>query len=311
QAYAGDAQATIALMRRLRADFLDHPRIRFCYGPAGPQWVSEPLWKAIARDAAENGIGIHLHALESSAQRQAVQELAPDGVFAWLERLGAMSSRTVIAHGVWVDDSDMRIMARTDVTVVRNPGCNIRMRNGIAPLARYLEHGVRVAIGTDNVSLVDDEDLLGELRLAGHLAREPDWNGPSPPTVDQLLAMATVNGAGAAQIAPEVGIIEPGKKADLVAFSLERTRSPMLDPDMPLLEAFLSRAQGADVRLTVVDGRIVYQEGQFPHLNLSEVEQDAVRSACVARRPKDPTDWHRTAELRTQLYSHYQSVTAK
>src|SRR5262249_55919060 len=88
-------------------------------------------------------------------------------------------------------------------------------------------------------------------------------------------------------------------------------RSPMLDPDMPLLEAFLSRAQGADVRLTMVDGRIVYQEGQFPHLNLSEVEQDAVRSACVARRPKDPTDWHRTAELRTQLYSHYQSVTAK
>jgi 5-methylthioadenosine/S-adenosylhomocysteine deaminase len=310
-AYAGDAAATIALMQRLRADFRDHTRIRFCYGPAGPQWVSEPLWKAIARDATEKGIGIHLHALESPAQRQAAKELFPDGVFSWLERLGAMTSRTVIAHGVWVDDSDMRVMARTDVTVVRNPGCNIRMRNGIAPVARYLQHGVRMAIGTDNVSLVDDEDLLAELRLAGHLAREPDWNGPLPPTVDQSLAMATVNGAVAAQFAPEVGIIEPGKKADLVAFSLERTRSPMLDPDMPLLEAFLARAQGTDVRLTMVDGRIVYQDGQFPHLNLSEVEQEAVRSAWEARRPKDPADRHRTAELRTDLHSHYQNVTAR
>jgi len=311
QAYAGDAEATIALMRRLRADFDGHPRIRFCYGPAGPQWVSEPLWKAIALDAAEKEIGIHLHALESPAQRQAVQQLAPGGVFAWLERLGAMSSRTVIAHGVWVDDSDMRIMARTGVTVVRNPGCNIRMRNGIAPLARYLQHGVRMAIGTDNVSLVDDEDLLGELRLAGHLAREPDWNGPSPPTVDQLLAMATVNGAVAAQFAPDVGIIEPGKKADLVAFSLDRIRSPMLDPDMALLEAFLARAQGADVGLTMVDGEILYRDGQFPHLDLSEVEQEAVRSAGAARRPKDAADRDRTAELRTHLYSHYRNVTAK
>src|SRR5260370_20683055 len=140
QSYAGDATATIALMQRLRADFRDHARIRVCYGPAGPQWVSEPLWKAIARDAAEKGIGIHLHALESLAQRQAVQELVPNGVFAWLESLGAMTSRTVIAHGVWVDDSDMRIMARTDVPVVRDPGCAVRMRHGIAPLARSVQH---------------------------------------------------------------------------------------------------------------------------------------------------------------------------
>src|SRR5258708_9229510 len=85
QSYAGDATATIALMQRLRADFRDHARIRFCYGPAGPQWVSEPLWKAIARDAAAKGIGVHLHALESPAQRHAVQQLVPRRLFAPLE----------------------------------------------------------------------------------------------------------------------------------------------------------------------------------------------------------------------------------
>jgi hypothetical protein len=85
----------------------------------------------------------------------------------------------------------------------------------------------------------------------------------------------------------------------------------MLDPDMPLLEAFLARAQGADVRLTMVDGEILYRDGEFPHLNLPEVEQNAVRSARAARRPKNPADRDRTAELRTHLYSHYKNVTAK
>jgi len=310
-AYAGDAGATIALMERLLSDFRNHPRIRLCYGPAGPQWVSEQLWIALARDAAAKDLGIHLHALESPAQRDAAAELFPKGAFDWLDRLGVMSARTAIAHGVWVNDADMEIMARTRVTVVRNPGCNIRMRNGIAPLAKYLQHGVRLAIGTDNVSLSDDEDLLSELRLAGHLARDPDWNGPQPPSIHQLLAMITANGAVAAQWSSEIGAIEPGKRADLVAISLNRTRLPMLDPDMPLLEAFLTRAQGRDVRLTMVDGHILYQDGKFPGFDLNEIEQAAVQSATGARRPRDEADHERAAKLRTHLGRHYQAVAAR
>jgi 5-methylthioadenosine/S-adenosylhomocysteine deaminase len=310
-AYAGSADATIALMERLQSDFRNNPRIRLCYGPAGPQWVSEQLWIALGRDAADKGLGIHLHALESPAQRDAATELFPNGAFDWLDRLGVMSARTVIAHGVWVNHADMEIMARADVTVVRNPGCNIRMRNGIAPLARYLQHGVRVAIGTDNVSLSDDEDLLSELRLAGHLAREPDWNGPPPPGTEQLLTMITANGAIAAQWSSDIGAIEPGKRADLAAISLKRTRLPMLDRDMPLMEAFLTRAQGRDVRLTMVDGRILYQDGKFRGFDLNEIEQAAVQSALGARRPRDASDHGRTAELRTHLGHHYQTVAAR
>ena len=221
-----------------------------------------------------------------------------------------MTSRTVIAHGVWVDEADMEVIARTDATVVRNPGCNIRMRNGIAPTARYLKHGVRLAIGTDNVSMGDDEDLLQELRLAGNLGREPDWNAPPPPTVDQMLAMATVNGAIAAQFAPEVGTLERGKRADLIAISLKRTSSPYLDPDMPLLEALLARVHGSDVRLTMVDGRILYRDGRLLGLDLDEIERAAVSTARSARRPKDPANRQRTLLLQDHLCRHYEDVTA-
>jgi 5-methylthioadenosine/S-adenosylhomocysteine deaminase len=310
-AYAGDAAATVALMARLLADYRDHSRLRLCYGPAGPQWVSEELWSALGRDAARNELGIHLHALESPAQRDAAVELFQEGVIAWLDRLGIMTARTVIAHGVWVSEADMAIMARRGVTVVRNPGCNLRMRNGIAPLARYLAHGVRVAVGTDNCALSDDEDLLGELRLAANLARESDWNGPPPPSIDQLLAMITVNGAAAAQFAGQTGALEPGQAADLVAISLARTRHPLLDADMPLLEAFLARARGSDVRLTMVDGRILYGHGKFPHLDISEIEQAAVHSACNARRPTVVVDRDRTAELSRHLHRHYRAVAMR
>ena len=218
--YAGGADATIALMGRLLTDFAGHPRIRFCYGPAGPQWVSDELWTRLARDADRRDLGLHLHALESPAQAAVAAELYPDGVFEHLENLGVMNARTTIAHGVWVTDREIDVIARTGATVVHNPGCNLRLRNGIAPLARYLAQGVRVAIGTDNAALADDEDILKELRLAALLAQTPSWHGDSPPSLADLLAMSTVNGAVAAQIAPDVGTVEAGKRADLIAISL-------------------------------------------------------------------------------------------
>lgn len=310
-AYAGDGPATVALMGRLLSDFRGHPRIRLCYGPAGPQWVSDELWGAIARDANDKGLGLHMHALESAMQSRAMRELYPEGVFQRLERLGAMNDRTVVAHCVWADEADADVLARTRATVVRNPGCNLRLSNGVAPMARYMRQGVRMAIGTDNHTMADDEDLLAELRLASYLARGPDWNAPPPPGVDDLLAMATTHGAVAAQYAGEIGLIAPGMRADLAAFSLKRTREPLLDPDMPLLEAFLARAQGRDTRLTMVDGKILYRDGQFADPGLLEIEVEAVAMARGARLPADRRNRELAGLLHGHLCDHYGGFMAE
>jgi cytosine/adenosine deaminase-related metal-dependent hydrolase len=158
--------------------------------------------------------------------------------------------------------------------------------------------------------MTDDEDLLGELRLAGHLAREPDWNGPPPPDVDDLLAMATVNGAVAAQFGDEVGTLEPGKRADVVAFSLKRTREPYLDEDMPVLEAFLARGQGSDAVMTMVNGRILYRDGRYTDLSIESLEADAAAVARAARRPADPANVARTRRYRSHICDHYRKLTA-
>jgi len=307
--YAGDAKATIALMDRLMADYGSHPRIRLCYGPAGPQWVSDELWKELARDADQRGIGMHLHALESPAQMSAATQLFPEGVFAHLERLGAMNKRTVVAHGVWVSDRDIDVIARADATVVRNAGCNLRLRNGIAPLTRYLARGARVAIGTDNASLADDEDLLRELRLAALLARAPSWQGDAPPSASDLLAMATVNGAVAAQVGDDTGTLRSGQKADLIALGLERTRAPYLDSDMSLVDAMLARASGADIRLTMVDGCVVYSDGLHTRLDRSALFDQVAAAAVAARLPAATQNRDLARQLKAHLSSHYAATT--
>ncbi len=309
--YCKDVASTIELMHRLRADFANEPLVRFCYGPAGPQWVSDRTWSLLAEDADRNGLGINMHALESPAQRDAARELYPDGVFGHLEKLGVMNERTVVAHAVWVDERDIEVLARTKATIVRNPGSNLRLRNGIAPLARYLQAGVRVAIGTDNCGMQDDEDLLTELRLAGTLGREPDWNGPPPPRPDQLLAMATINGAIAAQFGEETGILEPGRLADIAVFSLDRTNLPYLDDDMPILDAFLARGIGSDALLTMVGGKVRYHAGVFTDQSLAELEAAAADAAAASRLARNPKNSPLTRDYRIELGKHYRHVCGK
>lgn len=308
QPYAGDGAATTALMGRLLSDFGDHPRIRLCYGPAGLQWVTDEMLATLARDADAKGLGLHIHAAESPAQQATLAALYPDGAFGHMADLGALTPRTALAHGVYLDDRDIETIAHYGAVVVRNPGSNLRLHNGAAPLAKLLAAGVPVAIGTDNSGLADDEDLLGELRLATELARVPDWHGPAAPTPTDKLQMLTLNGAKAAQTAPDVGRITPGARADLVALSLDRTRQPYLDPDMPLIDAMLARARGDDVKLTMVDGAILYQDGALTGIDKPAIAAEAADAARAGRGPRDPDDIRRMQTLRQHIERHYRET---
>jgi cytosine/adenosine deaminase-related metal-dependent hydrolase len=307
--YAGDLAATIRLMERLRADYEGHPRISFAYGPAGPQWVSDEMLAGLARDAEKKGIGLHLHALESRAQSVACERLFPGGTMRHLDRLGALSSRVSIAHGVWMTAADIEIAAERGATVVRNPGSNLRLRNGIAPLGDFLRQGLRVAIGTDNMALAADEDLLGELRLAAALARSSRWDVEDRPTTVDLLAMLTVNGAIAAQLDFMIGQLQVGACADLIALSLAPARGPYIDERVPLLDLVMARATGRDVRMTMVDGTVLYRNGALEFIDRAEAEAQVRDTVAAAREPADPAGADLLPELQTELRRHYARLT--
>jgi 5-methylthioadenosine/S-adenosylhomocysteine deaminase len=174
-----------------------------------------------------------------------------------------------------MSEADARIAADHGVAFVRNAGSNLRLRSGIAPLAEYLRLGVPMAVGTDNLSLGEEEDLFSELRLAGALARSPFWDGPPPPDAAALFDMATIGGARIAGF-DRVGVIEPGAKADLIAIRLGGVRGVWMSERIPLLDALVARAHGGDVALTMIGGRIAYRDGRILTLDVDRLRADAV-----------------------------------
>ena len=309
-AYAGDAPSTVALMDRLLADYHDHPRIRLLYGPGGPQWLSDDAFTVMADAAQEQGVGFHLHCLETRAQQAALQRIYPEGAMAHLDGLGVLGPQTSLAHCVFLTADDIALAARRGVTLVRNPGSNLRLHNGAAPLAEFVARGVRVAIGTDNRALEESEDLLKEVRLAQALARSAEWDGPPAPDARQLFAMATVNGAHAAGFGDEAGVLEAGRKADLIALSLDHIRGTHLDADVSLIDAVIGRAEGRDVRMTMVDGRIVYRDGVLQSMDEAELRATVRTTVEASHHTMAPKEQRNLQTLRKHLAAHYRHMTA-
>jgi cytosine/adenosine deaminase-related metal-dependent hydrolase len=309
-AYAGDAPSTVSLMDRLLADYHDHPRIRLLYGPGGPQWLSDEAFTVMAEAAQEQRVGFHLHCLETRAQQAALQRIYPEGTMAHLDGLGVLGPQTSLAHCVFLTADDIELAARREVTLVRNPGSNLRLHNGAAPLAAFLASGARVAIGTDNRALEESEDLFKEVRLAQALARSAEWDEPSAPNARQLFAMATVNGAHAAGFGGEAGVLEAGRKADLIALSLDHIRGTYLDADVSLIDAVIGRAEGREVRMTMVDGRIVYRDGVLRSMDEVALRARVLTAVEASHHTMAPKEQRNLQTLRNHLAAHYRDMTA-
>lgn len=275
RAFCADAQEAHGLMRRLRAE-CDTGRVRAAYAPAGPQWVSDGLMAAALRDAAELGVIVHMHVAESWMQCLTLRELYPSGLLAHLESLGPVDERLSFGHAVWLGPSDADRAAARGVTFVRNAGSNLRLHAGIAPLAEYRRRGVPIAIGTDSFSLAEDEDILKEMRLAGRLARPPEWDGPPAPQPIDMLTMLTRNGAQAAGFGRESGVLAEGAPADLVAIDLTRPRGAYVAEGTAVADLVYYRADQRDVRMTMVGGEVLYRDGR--HLR---GDRDAIAAAAA------------------------------
>lgn len=298
--YAQDWAESVALMDALQAETAGDPTVTLAWGPAGPQWVSDDLWRRIAADAARRGVGVHFHLLESPAQAAAARRLYPEGTLARLRARGLFAARTSCAHGVHMTSADIDIAAAEGLAVVLNPGSNMRLFNGPPPVAALRAAGVRLAVGTDNCALTDDEDHLRELRLAVLLGR-----AGSAPTLNEaanLLHMATAGGAAAAFLPEGHGTLAPGAPADLAAFATARVG---IGPDTPagqVVDRLLAQGSGRDCVLTVVAGAVRFAARRSDRARLDHWR--AVAAASVAARA-ELASADAVAGLQAALANHY------
>ncbi len=256
-------------------------RARLFVAPYAPQWCSDSLLRETARLARERGTGLQMHCLETVYQRLYGPRGYGRPVIEHLQKLGILSPAMSLAHGVWVTEREMEILREAGAAVVHNPSSNLRLRSGILPLLHLRMKGVRTGLGMDGLTLNDDDDMFQEMRLALRLHRPPGLGTPALGS-EEVLRMATLDGARALGLDGLVGSLEPGKRADLVLLHLDRICEPYCDPDVPPLDLIVHRAKGQDVDAVIVDGQVVIEGRQVRTVDRAEVVA-RLRDAAAAR----------------------------
>ena len=289
------------------AAFAAHPRIDVWFAPPGPQWVSDELMQRIGERADALDTRIQTHCNESFYEKLHGDRFYGCPTVLHLERLGVLSERFSIAHGVWLTEEEIAALARSGAAVSHNPSSNLRLRAGIAPLNALLQNGVTTALGMDGTTINEDEDMFSELRLALRLNRVPHYDAPVPGTA-QLFRLATQGGARLMGKEDEIGRLRPGYRADLMVVDLERLAWPWLAPEVDPLELVLLRARSNDVRCVLVDGQVVLRDGavtRFDERAAASALADHLDSQALPRRHAGVV-----ARLRPHLEAWYRNWEA-
>ncbi|MBO4367830.1 MAG: amidohydrolase [Clostridia bacterium] len=248
-------------------------RIHVGFGPYAEYGCSESLYRKCIEEAAKRRTYIHTHASETIAEVEQCKErhkgLTPIRL---LNELGFFDIPNVVAHCVWADDEEISILAQKGAWVSHNPSSNAKLGSGIAPVAKMLEHGVKVSLGTDGPASSNIQDMQSEMRLMA-LLQKASQKDASVMKAEACLKIACENGANACTFR-NAGVIRAGADADLIIFDAKAENMlPVFDAPSAIVYA----ARGRNVTTTICAGNVVYENGTFPLFDTEAVLKKASR----------------------------------
>ncbi|MDY5858232.1 MAG: amidohydrolase [Porphyromonas sp.] len=261
-----DRERSAKYLEQFRSDFSD--RILFNLGPHAIYTVSGEQLQFCHDFCRQHGLKIHLHLSETEGEVEECIRLHGLRPVKYLEQLGILSEHLILAHVIWVDDEEMDLLAKYNVSVVHNPASNMKLASGYA--FKYEEmkrRGIRIGLGTDGCSSSNNLDMFTAMRLASFLGKV--WRFDSTAVkADDIFASATSIGADILGI--DAGVLAEGKLADLCLIDLDR---PEMVPVHNLTSNLVYSASGAFVDTVICDGRILMQGGYV------EGEEEIIRQA--------------------------------
>jgi cytosine/adenosine deaminase-related metal-dependent hydrolase len=276
-----------------------YPRSRIQLAPANLHWCSDVALRALHTYAAQYGVGMHMHLLETPYQKAYAQRRTGTTAVRYLSDLGLLGPHLTLGHGVWLAEEDIALVAETGTMICHNASSNLRLRSGVAPLNQFLARGVRVALGLDEAGINDDRDMLQEMRLALRLHRVPGMD-ERVPTAAQVLQMATEYGAQTTGFAQTIGTLAPGKAADLVVMNWQQIASPYLAPDTAVVDAVVYRGKTSGVETVLVAGEPVLRDGECTRIDKAEVLAELAASLRLPLTPEE----ERRQDLARAVFPH-------
>ena len=269
--YAADADDYLNKGLAVRDELRDSQLITTCLAPHAPYTVSDRTFEKVLTYAEQLNLNIHTHlheTLDEIAHSEAQYGMRP------LQRmavLGVLGPGVIGAHGVHLTRSEIELLAERGCHIAHCPTSNLKLASGIAPVSELLEKGVNMGLGTDGAASNNRLDMFGEMRLAALLAKGASGNAEVLPAW-RALEMATINPARALGLDTQIGTIEAGKCADLVAVDLSRLETqPCYDVVSQLVYAV-----GRELVSHVwVEGELLLEEGRLVRMRELEILERA------------------------------------
>ncbi len=253
-----------------------YERISAAIGPHAEYTVSPGMFRKIRDLAAKLNSRIHVHISETEGEHEDSIKRHGKTPIALLESLGVLDLPVMAAHCVWVSDEDIDIMARHNVSVMSCPGSNLKLGSGIPRAARMLERGVNVSCATDGAASNNNLSMMEEMTLTALLQKGINRD-PALIPAKTALRIATINGAKAIGLSDITGSLEAGKQADLIIVDTSGVR---YCPRANLLNHLVYSGCDTDVKLTMVGGSIIYENGSITFGDIEEIKVKAAQYAA-------------------------------
>src|SRR2546422_5372101 len=255
-------------------------RVRCCFAPRFAVSCTRELLTEVSELARHHQVMIHTHASENKSECEIVERESGLRNVAYLDSLGISGAHVVLAHCIHLDDEEMETLARTKTNVAHCPSSNLKLGSGLARVAEMLARKIPVSLGADGAACNNRLDMFTEMRTAALLQKLA--HGPEVLSAAQVLRMATIDGARALGLDNEIGSLEVGKRADVIVVDLNQLHS---SPKQDVISSLVYSAQPSDVRVTIINGRVVMRDGELITMDESVVIEEANREAnALAKR---------------------------
>ena len=220
----------------------------------------------------------HIHTAETNDEpekiRKAFKIQLKNGIMKYLDSLGFLDEHVIAAHCVALTKRDIEIMKQRKVKVSHNPISNLKLASGVSPVPKMLKEGITVSLGTDSPCSNNTADMFETMKTTAILHKGVNKN-PTLMPAQQVLEMATIEGAKALSWEKEIGSIEIGKKADLAIINLNK---PHLCPLYNEASHLVYATKSADVETVIINGKIVMENRNLTTLNIDKVMEVAEKT---------------------------------
>jgi len=221
--------------------------------------------KQLAEYTKKIGANMHVHVSETKLEHEECKQRHGMTPVQYLNNGGLFDTNTTAAHCVWIEGEDFDILKEKGVTVASNPISNLKLASGVCNIPKLLKMGINVAIGTDSVASNNSLNFIEEMKVFA-IASKGQYGDPTAVTPEQTLKAATLGGFRA-QGRDDCGVMSKGYKADLVVLDLNVAH---MHPTHNLLNNVVYSADGSDVLLTMVDGKILYEKGEYKTIDIEK-----------------------------------------